>query len=377
MVTKAASVGEVVDPPRLARLEGLDLARALAFAGMLFAHFAFSLSADDPGWLQVLDEIADGRAAPLFCVLLGVGAGLLVRSGAPDRVLVVRGALLGAIGLAIWPLVGVVYLILPHYGLLLALVPLLRRIPTGWMLPAAVTAFVVPSVITAVVDDHGMRLAPQPGEYADLADLPELLRMLVWTGGYPLVGWVGFVLVGLWLSRQRLDERRVQVALLAAGGAIALAQPLLSWWFAAVGGLPAPTAERRAPAGSWAAFLDGSAHSNRFAWYLLASATAVAVIAGCLLLVGAVPGRWRVPFVRLGQLALTAYLAHLFIGEQWVWPWIGDAKPALVVQVVVLLAVLVGLMAFATAWRWRFRRGPVETCVRAVSRSISSAAPAS
>jgi uncharacterized membrane protein YeiB len=356
-------------PPgrRFGRLDGLDLARAVAFAGMLFAHYAFSVRADDPGWLQVVDEVADGRAAPLFCVLLGVGAGLLVASGASDRVLVVRGALLAAVGLLIWPFVDVVYLILPHYGLLLALVPILRRIPTVWLLPAALAAFAVPSIITAVVDGHGFRLAPQPDTYADLSDVAEIGRYLVWTGGFPLVGWVGFVLVGLWLSRQRLGDRRVQVRLLAAGSAIALAQPLFRWAFEALGGLPRPTPREPAPAGGWAAFLDGAAHSNRLAWYVLGAATAVAVIGGCLLLVGSVPGRWKVPLVRLGQLALTVYLVHLFIGERWVWPWI-DSRPSLTTQVLVLTLVFCGLMAFATAWRLRFRRGPVEGTLRAISR---------
>jgi uncharacterized membrane protein YeiB len=357
-------------PPgrRFGRLDGLDLARALAFAGMLFAHFAFSLHADDPGWLQVVDEIADGRAAPIFCVLLGLGAGLLLASGASDRVLVVRGALLAAIGVLIWPFVGVVYLILPHYGLLLAIVPLLRRIPTAWLLPAALTAFVVPSIVTAIMDGHGLRLAPQPDSYTDLTDVAELGRVLAWTGGYPLVGWVGFVLVGLWLSRLRLGDRRVQVALLVAGSAVSLVQPLFTWAFEALGGMPKPSADQPGPAGGWSAFFDGSAHSNRFAWYVLGSATAVAVIGGCLLLVGSVPGRWKVPLVRLGQLALTVYLVHLFIGEQWVWPWIADARPALMTQVLVLTLVFCGLMAFATAWRLRFRRGPVEGTLRAISR---------
>ena len=360
-------------PPgrRFGRLDGLDLARALAFAGMLFAHFAFSLvHADDPGWLQVVDAVrrrprrrrssaccwvwAPGcwwpAAPPTACSSCGE------RSSRPSDLL-------------IWPFVGVVYLILPHYGLLLAIVPILRRIPTAWLLPAALTAFLVPS------DRHGgdgrarPAARPNPTPTTDYTDLAELGRVLAWTGGYPLVGWVGFVLVGLWLSRLRLGERRVQVVLLVAGSAVSLAQPLFRWAFEALGGLPVPTADQPGPAGGWSAFFDGSAHSNRFAWYVLGSATAVAVIGGCLLLVGSVPGRWKVPLVRLGQLALTVYLIHLFIGER-----VGLAvdrrrpKPSLTTQVLVLTLVFCGLMAFATAWRLRFRRGPVEGTLRAISR---------
>jgi hypothetical protein len=275
---------------------------------------------------------------------------------------VLRGAVLFAVGLAIWPYVGFVYLILPHYGLLLALTPLLRRLATWALLPAAAIAFLIPSIVTGVMDGHGLRGSPQPGTYDQLFDVPELVRNLVWTGGYPMVGWVGFVLVGLWLSRLRLDRRRVQAALLLGGGAIAALQPVIAWEARELGGI-----RDRAGAGGWASFFDGLAHSNRTAWYVLSSATAVAIIGGCLLLVALVPGPWKVPFVRLGQLALTVYLIHLVIGTNWVWPWLEHQRPALLVQLLVLGLVLAGLTAFATAWRSRLRRGPAEAALRAIA----------
>jgi uncharacterized membrane protein len=101
------------------RLDGIDVARALAFAGMVLAHYVGPLGATDPGWLRGLTRVADGRAAPLFCVLLGVSAGILAARGTPDHLFVARGLLLFALGLLIWPGVDWVYLILPHYGVLL------------------------------------------------------------------------------------------------------------------------------------------------------------------------------------------------------------------------------------------------------------------
>ncbi|HEX2118195.1 MAG TPA: heparan-alpha-glucosaminide N-acetyltransferase domain-containing protein, partial [Acidimicrobiales bacterium] len=100
------------------RLVGIDAARALAFGGMLLAHFAATRRPRDPGWLRAVDNAADGRSAPLFCLLLGVGAGLLARRGTSDLAFVRRGLVLFAVGLLVWPLVDRVYLILPHYGLL-------------------------------------------------------------------------------------------------------------------------------------------------------------------------------------------------------------------------------------------------------------------
>jgi uncharacterized membrane protein YeiB len=337
----------------LRRLDGIDVSRALAFAGMLLSHYVGRIGEGDPGWLQGLISPADGRAAPLFCVLLGVGAGLLVTRGTSDWVLVKRGALLFLLGCAIWPGVDWIYLILPHYGVLLALVPLMRRVPARWTLPAAGVAFVLPSVIVATVSDHRLRGGSQPDQWSELTDVGGLVRHLFWTGGYPLVGWTGFVLVGLWVARQHLAQRAVQLRLAAVAGAIALAQPVLAHTDGGPG---------------WAsAVLDGTAHSNRTAWYVLSSATAVGVIAVCLLATSSPRARWQIPLVCLGQCALSVYLAHIVIGETIVWPWRTEAQPSLAAQLAVAAVVLAVLTALATLWRQLFARGPVEAVLRRLS----------
>lgn len=333
----------VTAPPTSTRLTGIDAARALAFGGMLLAHFAFSRpQTDDPGWLRAVDNAADGRAAPLFCLLLGVGAGLLAARGTTDGAFVRRGLVIFALGLAVWPLVERVFLILPHYGILLALFPLVRRLPTRWLLPAAGAAFLVPSLVTAAFGTLGLREGGQPSTYRDLLDVPEVLGGILWTGGYPLVGWAGFVLVGAWVVRLRLRSARTQWALLAGGAALAATQPLVA------GGT---------------GFLDASAHSNQTAWYVLASATAVAVLGGCLLLAG----RLRA-IVPLGQMALTAYLAHLLLGEVVVFDWLEGSRPALAAQMAVAAATFVAFAAAARAWLGAHRRGPLEAAVRALAR---------
>ena len=349
----------VTAPATAQRLIGIDAARAIAFIGMALAHFADATSARDPGWLQAIDNSADGRAAPLFCMLLGLGAGILSARGVPDRVVVRRGAALLVLGLAIWPAVDRVYLILPHYGILLLLVPVLRRIPSRWMLPLAAVAFLVPSAITALMDDHRLRAANQPGTLAEVLDPWEVVRNLVWTGGYPLVGWVGFALVGLWVARRPLAEAGTQWALTAGGAALAFLQPLAAWAFRAFDGArPSSTAQ------GWAAFFDSGAHSNRTAWYVLATATAVAMVGLCLLLARLTPVLR--PLAPLGRLALSAYLLHLLAGY-YVWDWLDRELPPLATQVLIVMALAAGLGAMAALWTRRFRRGPVEALLRAVA----------
>jgi uncharacterized protein len=71
-------------PPR-ARIEGYDLARALAILGMVVVHFALVMSSErmtQGDWMARLVEALDGRAAATFVVLAGVGITLRQRGAA-------------------------------------------------------------------------------------------------------------------------------------------------------------------------------------------------------------------------------------------------------------------------------------------------------
>jgi uncharacterized membrane protein YeiB len=237
---------------------------------------------------------------------------------------------------------------------LLALVPLFRRLPTRGLLVAALVSFALPSLVTATIDDNAMREALQPDTYSELRDLPEIARQLLWTGGYPLVGWAGFAFVGLWLARLPLSQAGTQRRLLIGGILLAAVQPVAGAFVSA-------------DANGFDAFLDSTAHSNQFAWYVSATGSAVAVIALCLMVAPRFAGALR-PVARLGAMALSAYLLHLFIGAHAVWPWEDEVEPSLAAQMVLVLIVFATFAIAADAWSRKFRRGPVESLLRAISR---------
>ncbi len=59
------------------RLEGLDLARFVAFVGMVIVKFKLAMGAnDDDSALSLLTVVLEGRAAATFIVLAGIGLGL-------------------------------------------------------------------------------------------------------------------------------------------------------------------------------------------------------------------------------------------------------------------------------------------------------------
>jgi uncharacterized membrane protein YeiB len=64
---------------------------------------------------------------------------------------------------------------------------------------------------------------------------------------------------------------------------------------------------------------------------------------------------------------LSAYLAHILVGEAGVWEWLDETQPSLAFQMALALAIFAALAVLASAWRARFRRGPLEGLVRAIS----------
>ena len=69
-----------LDRPSPTRVNGLDLARFLAFAGMVIVNFKVVTGAGDSGAadgaLGILVGALEGRAAATFVALAGVGLGL-------------------------------------------------------------------------------------------------------------------------------------------------------------------------------------------------------------------------------------------------------------------------------------------------------------
>ena len=381
--TDAATV-EAVSPGGRPRLIGVDVARGLALIGMIASHSFDTI--DDTGNPTLVHAIAGGRSAATFVLVAGVSLAFLSgrttpRSG-PERNgiragLAVRAVLIGAMGLALgllYPVNGVEG-ILPVYGLMFLLaIPLLYRPPLSLIGIAAALIALAPVLIVATADAE----LPYAGVRADptfstlVHDPVGLLVQLFLTGVYPAVVYLSYLCVGLAIGRLDLSARRVGWWLLGGGLALAvLARGASALLLYRMGGLArlleagglgndpehvnALLWEESKPPTSWWYLAVPAPHAYSPIDLLHTLGSAAAVL-GAALLLTRVPlvARLLWPLAAVGSMSLTLYSAHLVF----------LATPVPEDQDVLLfVSMLAGTLVLATAWRWRFRQGPLEKLV--------------
>ena len=349
----AAAVGSP-EPTTTARVVALDAARAVAILGMLVVNVG---PRDDTGAAAMVIRAAHGRASLLFVLLAGIGISLLTRRarhGGPSRwgTLVWRSALLLVAGLALQLLDHDVKVILPTYAVLFLVAIVAVRLPDRGLLTGAGAA----TLLGPLVWIAGQRGADFDMEPATLTSTPvDVVSSVVLTGPYPVVTWAAPFLLGMWLGRRDLTARALQVRLVLGGAAAAVGGMVVSRALVALTGQPGEVVglDRLSSA---------VAHSQMPLWLVSGTGSALAVVGLALVLVPRA-GRWARPLVAVGQLSLTVYVAHLLVIAALVRPGPGSAAEGLGVSLLIGAAAIL----FATIWRARFRRGPLETLLRAPS----------
>lgn len=354
------------------RITGLDIARAFAVIGMVMVNFKITMGADSDGppWLRAFAALFDGRAAATFVVLAGIGASLGSRRARlgtdPDlrrqarATLAKRAIFLFVLGWAffpVWPAD-----ILHYYGLYLAIGAVVLFASDRWLLALAVGAVVV-SLAFTVSFDYFANWDLQDYSYRGITTPGGFMRNLFLDGFHPVFPWMAFYLFGMWLGRTDLRDRAWRRTL-AIRAALTVAVTEVSAWIVL------------GPKGSNLDQVDDQSWRWLFTvepipplpMYLAAGAgTAVLVICGSMWLGDHLPEKVAEPLISTGQLALTIYLAHVFVG-MGVLQAMGrlDAQN-LLWAVTTSLVFSASAVVFSWAWRRRFRRGPVEALMRRVA----------
>lgn len=353
------------------RIEGYDLARALAVFGMVIVNFktVMHTSTDsDAGWLAVFN-LLDGRASAIFVVLAGVGISLLSQrarqAGDPAllrqarRGVFRRAAWLFVIGLAyvgIWPAD-----ILHYYGVYLAVGALLLAWPTRalcWLAGGVMAAFAV----LFCFFDYTTAWQWATLSYAGFWSWQGFLRNLLFNGFHPVLPWVAFLIAGMALGRLPMHVARVRQRVFWYGVAATLLAETLAFGIrstlAAAGYAP-----------ELLHYLFATTPMPPLPLYMVSAlGSACAVIALCVHVAQPHPGAaWLRPLTDVGQLSLTIYVAHVVIGMGALEALGLLTQQPLTVAVCSALAFCGVTVLFARLWQARFRQGPLEWLLKKAS----------
>ncbi|WP_436844688.1 DUF418 domain-containing protein [Streptomyces longwoodensis] len=379
--------------PSTGRLIGIDLARGLAVLGMYAAHVGPAPSVGGPLGFSL--ELARGRSSALFALLAGFSLVLITgrphpRTGRAGRQavarIVIRSVVLIALGFALTALDTDVDVILAFYGLIfLAVLPLYRLRARTLTVVAAAGALVMPQLLYVI------RQSIDNGDWADtvigwdplarISDTDGIVELL-FTGEYPVLTWMPFMIAGMAVARLDLARRGIRAWLALAGGGLAvlgyggswLALSLVpnartaiaaatdgdsgasAWWSDTIGYLIDHT-----PA-AW--LLVGAPHSQTTFSILGNTGVALVVVAACVAATDRLSRLTRLvaPVSAVGMISLTAYVLHILVIRA-----VGmeeETVPALIA----LLAFMATAMLFASLWTRHFRRGPLEYLLHATTQ---------
>lgn len=338
------------------RLEGLDLARYLAFVGMVIVNFKIAMGAEGgEGFLSLMTAALEGRAAATFVVLAGIGLGLagLKRLDQTISVTIKRALFLLAIGLLNMTIFSADIL---HYyafyflfGVLL--LPLRNRTLFGVLVGLNI-AFAI--MILTLNYSAGWNW--EDYTYAGFWTPAGFLRNLFFNGWHPVIPWLGFLLFGIILSRISLADRATQWKLIF-GGVIA---------FATAEGLSAILSAMLIPIAPELAELATTKPIPPMPLYTLAGLGASSVLVGVCLLVSdrlKAMGVLRL-LVPAGRQTLTLYIAHILIGmgSLEALNLLGGQTVEIAVWASAIFCLAATIYAFIWA-RW-FNRGPAEALMR-------------
>lgn len=366
------------------RLVGVDVARCLALLGMMATHVLDPV--DATGELTRVQALAGGRSAALFAVLAGVSLALMTGRQHPVHGQVLRSRALGlaaravliaAIGLVLGSLTTSIAIILTYYGVLFLIgIPFLA-LRARWLWLLGAVWIVVGPLLSLVV--RPMLPARQYGspDPSQLLEPGRLLAELLFTGYYPAVPWLAYLLIGMAIGRIDLRNRLV-VDMIWTGGIIlsisatwisgrltrlpSVAEVLLRTYpgmdiEAALTSMSQGLYGQTPIDGGWQWLLVVAPHSSTPFDLLQTIGSSMFVIGACQMIALRLPDRGRTAMAVLfgaGTMTLTLYSLHVVMRTEAVWP--PETPDTYVAYVLVVMAI--GAL-FAAAGR----SGPLEWLV--------------
>ncbi len=352
------------------RINGLDVARALAIFGMVIVNFKVAMEATEGSQiLLTFTSLFEGRASALFVLLAGIGIALgaekarlstdLTLRAKTRNKIIKRGVLLIVIGLLylpIWPAD-----ILHFYGFYFVIAAFLFHLSSKqllWIAAAVIVSF--PLLMLVFNYDAGWNW--ETFEYVQLWTIDGMIRRILFNGFHPVIPWIAFLLLGMSLARMALNNPKTRIRLLKISSitwlsveAVLIVARILTDNGASIGLSPDEAG----------AMLSSSIIPPLPHYMVSASASAVMVLVVCLMLADRFS---KTPWIRwlkqTGQLSLTLYAAHVIIG-MGILEELG-MLPEPNIMWALISAVIFSILGvlFSVLWLKRWRQGPLEWCFR-------------
>lgn len=396
------------------RITGLDTARAVAILGMIATHVFPLMQADPSGALTPtwVGASLTGVSSALFVVLAGVGLTLLTKNAVDiwaSRVqLSLRAIVLLVIGLLLGLVGSSVAIILVHYGVLFLLAMWFINLSKRALAVTAISWVMLVPFVHGVLTRFMQVQAGGATAYAEnwrlwnsptLFDVVQEPGLTLWdiffTGYYPVISFLGYILIGMAIGRMNLTKLSTGMSLLFFGAIGYLVFRGIGHWLltdptfvARISHTTAVPVDQLPAMASTGAGINTDLLMGAPHWFGLAvphsgapldiySTTGAAVGVIGLSLVLTRSGLLRTvlfPLSATGMVALTAYVVHVLITVVWPtnWPQTMQADSPLWSDAWIMLGVhwgivlMIGLIVYLAGIR-----GPLEAMLRKVSNVAS------
>lgn len=386
----------------MGRLVGVDLARALAVFGMYIVHVGPMLSTTSGvgSWVRYM---ADGHSSVLFATLAGFSLMLIAgrkepKTGLAGRKAKARIAIRAVVLLAFGTLLAKLYgdvIIIGFYGVYFLVAMMFLKL-------SAKTLAITAAALAVVGPQLAFLMRPLlSGSFQQTVDAYDPLEKLsgvgvidlLFTGFYPTIPWIAFVVAGMALGRVDLSAPANQRRLAALGAGLTAVAYGLSLLLAGKGALRS-MAEDGSSSGSWSGSGSGSwsgsskpsmdsgsfdyrpsvrelfvagPHSGTTFDIIGSVGIAILVIVGATFLMDRLPRlrRLMTPIVAVGTMSLTAYVGHFVVMSSFSLPGGGVRGSWIPV-----LTLILGAIVFAAIWSRFFKRGPLEYLLNLATKPV-------
>jgi uncharacterized protein len=347
------------------RIDGFDLARALAVVGMVVVNFStiMGIGVYPSIWMGAVVDFIYGRAATIFVILAGVSLSLMAAKQAPQdgkpgqqTYLMKRCALLLVAGTlqSFWWTADILHV----YALFIALGAWMMRFSTRalvrWTLASVLISLPVSAALTVSYD-----LADGIAFVDHQHWAVRLLLDYATSRYYPLFPWISFLLVGMLLGRMERSGRFNGRLWAPVGALVCVAIEVLSASMMAW----VEQHDWDIEGNGWIVFLRSESFPVTPLFIFSSGAGALAVIGLCKeALRHRFAARCMRSVIAFGRLSLTVYVTHLLLAiglTRWITAHGGVPDAAYMFNAVGLYCCA-GIPA-ATMWLRCFKRGPLET----------------